>query len=262
VDTRWDTAAYEAFSDLRLRPALDLLARVFSVPEGPVVDLGCGAGAAAGALRARFADAHMVGVDSSAEMLAKAGDAGHYDTLDRADIADWRATQAPALIFSNAALHWLPEHEALIPRLFAMLAPGGMLAVQMPAQLSRPSHRLMIAAAARVRPDRFADWSPFAGPLHLPEYAAILSGAATIDLWETEYFQHLAPSPDGAHPVRQFVSSTGGRLILSALDARETATFVAEWEAGLRAAYPLAADGSCWFPFRRLFFVASRAKPA
>ncbi len=258
MEARWDVSAYEAFTDLRLRPALDLLARVFSVPAGPVIDLGCGAGAAAPALRRRFPASPIWGVDGSAEMLAKAYAIGLYDHIETADIGNWRAAEPAALIFSNAALHWLGDHQALIPRLFAMIAPGGTLAVQMPGQLDRPSHRLMIAAAVRIRPDLFADWTPFPGPRALPEYAAILSSAASLDMWEAEYFQHLPASPDGAHPVRRFVSSTGARPILAALSPAETAAFTADWDAGLGDAYPLAPDGTCWFPFRRLFLVASR----
>ena len=50
----WDPERYGAFRDLRLRPALDLLAQVGEVPEGEVIDLGCGDGAVGPALAARF----------------------------------------------------------------------------------------------------------------------------------------------------------------------------------------------------------------
>lgn len=258
MNTDWNVAAYEAFSDLRLRPALDLLARVFSCPDGEVIDLGCGAGAVAGALRARFPEHRLIGVDSSVQMLASADATGAYDASIKANIASWSPETAPAMIFSNAALHWLPGHATLIPRLFRALAPGGVLAVQMPGQLDRPSHRLMIEAAARVRAELFANWSPFPGPLPLSKYADMLPDAA-LDMWEAEYFQHLPPSQDGAHPVRTFVSSTGARPILSALNAEETAAFIEDWEDGLRHSYPLATNGGCWFPFRRVFFVAGKA---
>ena len=259
MSTDWNVAEYEAFSDLRLRPALDLLARVFSIPDGPIIDLGCGAGAAAPALQNRFPGRALIGVDSSPQMLEKAGASGAYGATVKANISNWSPDEPPALIFSNAALHWLPGHAALIPRLFRSLAPGGALAVQMPGQLDRPSHQFMIGAAGRIRADLFANWSPFPGPQPLSDYADMLPGAG-LDLWESEYFQYLPPSADGAHPVRTFVSSTGARPILSSLNAEETAEFVADWEDGLHHNYPLAADGGCWFPFRRLFFVATRGK--
>lgn len=255
MDHRWNVAAYEAFSDLRLRPALDLLARVPLLGAGDVVDLGCGSGAAGAALKARFPDRRLIGVDASPDMLAKAAASGAYDELADADIADWAPAASPALIFSNAALHWLGGHEALIPRLFAALAAGGALAVQMPGQLTRPSHVTMIAAAAAVRPDLFTGWTPFPGPLPEGAYAELLP-EAKIDLWATEYFQRLGPAADGGHPVRAFVSSTGARPILSRLDEEETARFNALWDRALAKAYPLEPDGGAWFPFRRIFFVA------
>jgi len=81
----WNVADYEAFHDLRLRPALDLLARVSSLVDGDVVDLGCGSGAAASAVCARFPEHSLVGVDNSADMLAKASARGLYNRLDRSD---------------------------------------------------------------------------------------------------------------------------------------------------------------------------------
>ena len=79
-----------------------------------------------------------------------------------ADIADWRPDTAPALIFSNAVLHWLPDHAALLPRLAGFLAPGGKLAVQMPRQYGAPSHRFLRDIAQAQFPDRFDfhGWQP------------------------------------------------------------------------------------------------------
>lgn len=259
VSGDWNVAAYEAFHDLRLRPALDLLARVSSLPASDIIDLGCGAGAAGPALRARFPDRRLVGVDASPDMLAKAQDRGLYDDLQRIDIANWSPAAAPALIFSNAALHWLAGHQTLIPRLYAMIAPGGALAVQMPDQLRRPSHQTLIAAAVKTRPDLFADWAPFPGPLDPTDYPALMEGAA-VELWSTEYHQRIAGAPDNAHPVRRFSSSTAGAPVLARLSGEEAKAFGAAWDAGLDEAYPRLPDGGAWFPFRRLFFVAR--KPA
>lgn len=253
----WNVVAYEAFHDLRLRPALDLLARVPFCPPGDVIDLGCGSGSAGGALRARFPDHRLVGFDGSADMLRKATSLHVYDRLDHGDIADWRPNFKPALIFSNAALHWLDGHESLFPRLFGTLATNGLLAVQMPSQLHRPSHQSMIAAAAEVRPDLFDGWTPFPGHLSPAAYADLLSGAE-VEIWSTEYHQLLPASADGAHPVRSFSSSTAGRPVLAKLNEAEAAAFGAAWDEGLNAAYPRRSDGGFWFPFRRLFIVARK----
>lgn len=245
----WSPETYGRFRGFRLRPALDLLAQVGDLPEGAVVDLGCGDGAVAGPLRARFPGRRLVGVDSSPAMLARAGG---YDSLVEADIARWEGEDL-ALIFSNAALHWLGDHAALMPRLAGMLARGGVLAVQMPRQYEAPSHALLRAVAARRWPARFDDAGWVAPVLRAEGYARLLAGWGEVSAWETTYVQRLAAA-EGAHPVRLFTESTAMRPFVEGLTAAERAAFVAEYEAALAQAYPPEADGSVLFPFTRVFF--------
>ena len=245
----WDPGTYARFRGLRLRPALDLLAQVDGLPEGDVVDLGCGDGAVAGALRARFPGRRLVGVDASPAMLAQARG---YDATVCADIAGWRG-EGLALVFSNAALHWLGDHAGLMPRLAGMLRQGGVLAVQMPRQFLAPSHRFLRDIAGAMFPERF-DFAGWQAPVATAsEYHALLSGLGTVEAWETDYVQRLEPVADG-HPVRRFTESTAMRPFLEKLDGAEAERFVAAYEEALAAAYPVAEDGSVLFPFRRVFF--------
>lgn len=248
----WNPAAYARFADLRLRPALDLLAQVGALPDGPVVDLGCGAGAVAPALAGRFPGRALVGVDASPAMLAEA--AGRYDRVVQADIAGWATDEAPALIFSNAALHWLPDHGRLMPRLAGMLAPGGWLAVQMPRQFDLPSHRLLRDIAAQMFPDRFdvQGWQAPVGPA--ARYWEMLAPLGRVTAWETEYLQHL-PAVEAGHPVRAFTSSTAMRPYAGKLAEGELSAYLAAYDRALAAAYPPRADGSVLMPFRRIFLV-------
>ena len=249
----WNPEAYARFRGLRLRPALDLLAQVGPLSEGAVVDLGCGNGAVGPALAARFPDRHRIGVDASPTMLAKAVETGSYHTTEEADIATWSPDAPPALIFSNAALHWLPDHPVLMPRLAAMLAPGGWLAVQMPRQFGQPSHRFLRDIAVALFPDRF-DFADDRPPVaHAVDYWAMLSPLGETTAWETDYIQPLPPG-DGAHPVRRFTEATAMRPFLDKLDASETAAFIRAYDEALAAAYPLRPDGSALMPFRRCFF--------
>ncbi|MCW3783930.1 methyltransferase domain-containing protein [Defluviimonas salinarum] len=254
----WNPEAYAQFGDLRLRPALDLLAQVRDLPAGDIVDLGCGSGAAGAALAARFGDRRRIhGVDASPAMLKAARGAGCYDRLIEVDAAVWSPETPPALIFSNAALHWLPGHDALMPRLAACLAPRGMLAVQMPRQYGAPSHRFLRDFAAEMFPDRFdlASWKAPVGPP--VEYHRMLSELGRVDVWETDYVQRLDPAPEG-HPVRRFTQATAMRPYLEALSATEAENFIRRYDQGLAAAYPVESDGSVLFPFRRLFFTLTR----
>ena len=134
----WDPAQYLRFADERLRPALDLLARVPLDAPARVVDLGCGAGNVTAILRQRFPTADVAGVDGSAAMLDKARAATPGCRFEQADLFTWQPDGAPDLIYSNAALQWVGEHPRLFPRLLSMLAPGGVLAVQMPAMHDTP----------------------------------------------------------------------------------------------------------------------------
>jgi trans-aconitate 2-methyltransferase len=253
----WDVAVYERFAGERARPFLDLVARVPDGPVASVVDLGCGTGELTRLLLDRWPAAFVLGIDNSAAMLAaarpralagrlafEAGDAGRFQP----------ATPVDRLI-SNAVLHWVPDHDALIPRLAGAVAPGGVLAVQMPANFDAPSHQLMRAVAAD------GPWAPklarviAAEPVRpLGFYVETLCGLGlAVDGWETTYLHQLA----GPDPVLGWVRGTALRPVLDALDPDESAAFVARYGAELRAAYPPGRHGTL-FPFRRIFFVARR----
>ncbi|MEZ5796168.1 MAG: methyltransferase domain-containing protein [Paracoccaceae bacterium] len=252
--TDWNPAAYSAFRGLRLRPAMDLLAQVPDLPPGDLVDLGCGDGAAAAALRARWPGRRLIGVDSSPAMLDKAGG---YDDRQMADIAGWSPATAPALIFSNAALHWLGDHAGLLPRLAAMVARGGTLAVQMPRNFMAPSHRFLRDIAQSMYPDRF-DFTGYQPPVAAPsEYWAMLAPLGALSIWESEYLQHLAAEPQG-HPVRAFTASTAMRPLLDRMTPDEARRFTDRYDEALEAAYPRLADNGALFPFRRLFLILTR----
>lgn len=252
-ETDWNPALYARFSDARLQPAADLAARIGALPPGAICDLGCGAGAVGPLLQRRFPDRTLIGVDRSPAMLARAGATGVYDRLVEADAASWAPEEALALIYSNALLHWVPDHGTVLPRLAGHLGPGGVLAVQMPHQNDAPSHRLWHELAAAHFPGRF-DPATAPGILDPVDYVRLLSPLGGVALWETEYYQRLAPAQDG-HPVHLFTSSTFARPVLDALTPPEAETLIRLYDAAVARAYPPMADGTVLFPFRRLFFL-------
>lgn len=251
----WNPGTYLRFRGLRLRPAVDLLAAVPDLPSGDIVDLGCGTGTVGPLLRRRFPKRGLTGLDSSPAMLARAVDEDCYTELVEGDIASWQPVEPQAMIFSNAALHWLPRHDRILPRLAGALAPGGTLAVQMPRQYDAPAFRIMRKLSAALFPDRF-EWSDWQPPVATPDrYHALLAGLGDLSLWETVYYQTLAAQEDGAHPVRAFSQATAARPILEKLSEAEAGMFLAAYDESLAAAYAPAADGSVLYPFRRLFMV-------
>jgi trans-aconitate 2-methyltransferase len=254
----WDVRQYQRFGAERTRPAFDLLQRLpDELGARRIVDLGCGTGEITLALKGRWREAEVTGLDSSAQMLAKARALGEEVRWTHEDIARWSPERPLDLIFSNAALQWLDGHERLFPRLMEALAPGGWLAVQMPRNYAAPSHRLMRETAAEA---------PWAGrlrgllrtePVLPPEryYEVLAPLASELDLWETEYLHVL----EGETPVLDWVKGTGLRPLLDALtDPPERAAFTARYQARLAEAYPRRPDGRTLFPFRRLFLIAKR----
>ncbi|RKT28201.1 trans-aconitate 2-methyltransferase [Roseovarius halotolerans] len=248
----WNPGAYARFRDLRLRPGLDLLNAVSRMGAGDLIDLGCGNGALGEALKARAGGREVIGVDGSPAMLEKAGQMPGYDSLQRADIMDWHPRRAPGLIFSNAVLHWVGNHEDLMPRLAGLLGKGGTLAVQMPHQNKAPSHRVWLSLAEELFPGRIEKMGT-PGVMAPVKYEELLSRRGQFRLWETEYYQRLVAEA-GSHPVRRFTESTYARPVLEALDKDEKADLIRRYEEVMHAAYPVRADGSVLFPFRRMFF--------
>jgi trans-aconitate 2-methyltransferase len=251
----WDPRQYLKFADHRLRPALDLLAQIRLDSPDIVFDLGCGPGNITRLLAERWSGAQVFGVDSSPAMLAKARLEAPGITFVEGDINTWSAPSAASLLFSNATLHWIDGHAALLPRLLRQLSPGGMLAVQMPRNHDAPSHVLM-RAAAEDGPwrSRLAAVRQVLRSVEPPDayYRILAPIARRVDIWESEYLHVL----DGDSPVVEWTKGTGLRPYLDALDEPDRSGFLAAYSARIAAAYPQQADGRTLLPFRRIFFVA------
>ena len=259
----WQPAQYLQFAGERLRPAVDLLARVPLENPRTIVDLGCGAGNVTCLLGERWPAARIVGVDGSQQMLAEARAATHGDpryTFVAADLALWRPDEPVDLIYSNAALHWLPDHAQVFARVADMVAAGGVLAVQMPDNFRAPSHTAItdLARSERWRARLFpiVRESPVAAAADYLEWLS--PRMRTVDIWLTEYLQVLAPRSDGEHPVAAWTKGTWLVPFMAALDERERGEFLRDYMQRLAREYPPRADGRTLFPFRRLFIVANR----
>jgi trans-aconitate 2-methyltransferase len=250
----WDPALYLHYADERLRPALDLLARVPLAAPARVIDLGCGAGNVTVLLRRRFPAAEVLGVDGSAPMLARARQAAPGCLFVQADMAGWSPPAPPDLIYSNAALHWLGDHAALFPRLLGALAPGGVLAVQIPAMHDAPIRTLQHEVAANGPwAARLADVAAARAILSPGAYWDLLRpGCAALDMWETTYM-HALPGEDA---VVQWAMGTSLRPFLGRLPAEWREGFLDAYRQAVAAAYPRRADGTTLLAFRRLFMVA------
>lgn len=253
----WDAELYLRFADERTQPARDLVARIALENPRRIVDLGCGPGNSTELLRERWPQASILGIDNSPEMIAAARAKHPRESWELADAATWAAVPPCDLVFSNAALQWVPHHERLFPHLWAQVAAGGALAVQMPAHFDSPIHRLLLDVASTPR------WrestSPAATAIVVRDptfYYELLQPLATrLELWETTYHHVLA----GHAAILEWMRGTGLRPFLEALtDEGQRREFEGLVLRGVRGGYPVQSDGRVLFPFRRIFLVAYR----
>ena len=251
----WDPVVYRRFGSERSRPFFDLIARIGAEAPRAVTDLGCGPGELTLSLAERWPAARLSGVDSSAEMIAKATAHGGPATFTVGDVRDWRPGPDTDVLVTNATLQWVPEHRDLLARWAVALPPGAWLAMQVPGNFGAPSHRLLRQVGAGYGLGdvlREAPVDDAAG------YAALLTAAgATVDAWETTYV-HLLAGDGPEHPVLRWMEGTALRPVKAALDENAWQSFRADLAAELAAAYP-AAQGHVAFPFRRIFAVARTA---
>ena len=145
----WDPAQYQRFQQERSAPFFDLLDLVAPRPGGRIADLGCGTGELTRVLHERTGAASTLGIDSSRAMLVQSAQhAGEGLTFEFDDIAEWAPSEPVDVVFSNAALHWIEDHEALLTRLTGALALRGSSPSKCPPTTT--NHR---------------SWSPNASPL-------------------------------------------------------------------------------------------------
>ncbi len=255
----WDPARYLAFADERGRPFVELVARIAHLADtGPreVVDLGCGPGNLTDLLAERWPDARVTGLDSSPAMIATARERGSHVAYVVGDLREWRAERPVDVLVSNATLQWVPDHLDLLPRLVDALAPGGVLAFQVPGNLDQPSHLVRHALAAEEPYAAHTRGAPYPQAHDAATYLRTLQDLdCDVDAWETTYL-HVLRGPD---PVFAWTTGTGARPTIAALPDDLRPRFEEELRRRLRAAYPDDGQGVV-LPFRRVFAVARRAR--
>lgn len=236
----WDPAVYARFQTERSRPFYDLAALVQPTDAMRVIDLGCGSGELTAWLHEHVGARETVGVDSSEAMLERAKAREHEvlrfqrGDIGRIDSEPWGG-ETYDLVFSNAALQWLPDHESLFPRVAKLVARGGQFAVQMPANEGHLSHTTAMALARE---------EPYATPLEgnerplivlPPERYATLLHSLGFEEQHVRLQIYVYELP-GAESVVEWVSGTFLTAYHSRLDEDLYASFLAEYGRRLVAA--------------------------
>lgn len=254
----WDPDLYERYKAWRDRPALDLMVQIPDRRFREIWDLGCGTGEHAALLSLRHPSARVHGLDSSPEMLRQAKNRQAEVDWVPGGIEDFAPTTPPDLIFTNAALQWLPDHGTLFPRLAGLLERGGVFACQMPMAYETAHHRILRETAeAGPWASLTADARRIQPTPPLEAYYDWLGGVCgVVDIWTTTYLHAL----EGDDPVVDWMRGTALRPYLDVLAADPSLRedFLDAFRARIARAFPARPDGVTLFPFPRLFMVAVR----
>jgi trans-aconitate 2-methyltransferase len=256
----WDVEQYERYKTYRDRPALDLMVQIpHDLEPKEIWDLGCGAGEHAALLALRHPEAKVHGLDGSPDMLAAARARPAKVEWIQGDIAGFAPDLPPDLIFTNAALQWLPDHKTLFPKLVSTLAPGGVFACQIPLSEREAWHRrLRDAAANGPWKAKLADARTLHRVSDADAYYDWLSPLAEVDIWSTTYLHVLS----GEEPIVDWMKGSGLRPYLDLLtDPEERDAFLDVYRKSVDESFPKRVDGVTLFPFPRLFIVARRRSP-
>ncbi|MCD8344671.1 MAG: methyltransferase domain-containing protein [Oscillospiraceae bacterium] len=245
----WNSDQYLKFKAQRTQPAIDLAKRVSDKKPQSILDIGCGPGNSTAVLTNLFPNAHILGIDTSQDMIDKAKKT--YPDIDFR-LGDARTISEKCdLLFSNACLQWIPSHSELIPYLMSRLSDGGALVVQIPMNSEEPLFRIIRDVVLEMKLSNFErQWI-----LKPDEYYEILSDCSSnFQIWETIYYHDL-PNHEA---LLEWVKGTHIRPYLALLSEEDGLEFENEILKRVKKTYPIMGDGNVILRFRRFFFTAEK----
>jgi trans-aconitate 2-methyltransferase len=157
----WDAATYDRVSDPQLAWAVDQLERLELTGDEVVLDAGCGSGRVTALLADRLPRGRVYAVDAAPSMVEHTRQAlGERATVICQDLVELDLPEPLDAVFSNATFHWIPNHERLFARLYALLNPGGRLVAQCGGLGNIDAFRVLAEAVAAEDPfaHYFRDW--------------------------------------------------------------------------------------------------------
>ena len=249
----WNPIQYEKFLKDRTQPAIDLANRLEEFATNSILDLGCGPGNSTKVLKDEFPTAKIIGADNSDEMLEKAK--GLYPDIEfinldaNGDLNE--VNEKFDIVFSNACIQWLPNHNELLPKLMTLLKPNGILAIQIPMQREHPVHIIINELVNTTK------WNDKITPrqynnLTTEEYFDVLSHISNdFEIWETTYC-HRMPSYES---IIEWYKGTGLRPYLEQLTENDSKEFINDVYSKLKHQYKVQNNGEILFRFPRLFFI-------
>lgn len=249
MNAKWDPNQYNKFKIQRSKPFYDLMSSIQKIQKlNTIIDLGCGTGELSRELFDNLNPKHMLAIDSSMEMLAESG-IYKAEGLDfkLQDISQLNPGRPVDLIFSNAALQWVPGHELLFPKILNWISIGGQVAIQMPYNFDHPSHQLARDISDILFPEKIKALKLTSNMLTQERYSEIL--------YNNKFQMHMCRIEVYGHPMASgldVIEWAKGTLLTAyraSLTETEYEKFFNTYKSEL---LNLIGDGPYFYAFKRL----------
>jgi trans-aconitate 2-methyltransferase len=250
----WNPDLYLKYRNERTQPSIDLVSKInVGFQPKSILDIGCGPGNSSQVLLQRWPDALLTGIDNSVNMIEKAKSSYPNNTWIVADASEYTSNTKYDIVFSNATIQWLPNHESLFNKLFNLTKDGGVLAISTP----RFDEMLLSEAISKVvNKDRWKEATKGCAELFTYHdfkyyYDLMSKGYKSVEFWQTDYIHVL----ESQYSIIEWIRSTGMKPYLDCLKDEEKLLFEEDILAEIKEVYPIQNNGKVLFPFKRLFMI-------
>jgi trans-aconitate 2-methyltransferase len=246
------------FGSERTQPSIDLIAKINSVEPKSIIDIGCGPGNSTQMLVNRWPKSKITGLDSSSAMIKKAKQDYPNQEWIVADALTYEPVSEYDIVFSNAVIQWIPNHENLLKKFYGMLSGNGLVAIQIPLFWDMPLGKIINETAGDNRWKKELEGISDLFTIHNYSfyYDHLSNLFDSVNIWETHYFHIL----NHQRAILEMMRSTGLKPYLEKLDSDwDKNQFESRVLTGIEKAYTKQQNGKVLLPFKRLFFIGYKS---
>jgi len=250
----WNPELYLKYRNERTQPSIDLIGKIeIGFQPKSILDIGCGPGNSSQAILQRWPNAMLTGIDNSVNMIEKAKTSYPNNIWIVADASKYTSNTKYDIVFSNATIQWIPNHEDLFNKLFNLTNNGGVLAIQVPRFNEMP---LATAIQKVANKEIWKEATKGCSELFTYHddkyyYDLMSSDYKSVDFWQTDYIHIL----ESQHSIIEWIRSTGIKPYLDCLKDEEKPLFENELLTEIKQSYTVQNNGKVLFPFKRLFMI-------
>jgi trans-aconitate 2-methyltransferase len=251
----WNPILYLKFKNERTQPSLDLISKINILNPEKIIDIGCGPGNSTEILLKKWQNSKITGIDNSPAMIEKAKNDHPEQIWKIQDASNIGLKEKYDIVFSNATIQWIPDHERLLLNFINMVKKNGALAVQLPLYNEMPICEIIDNVFKKVQSgkQKFDLNSVFTFHNSKFYYDVLINHVEQIEIWETTYI-HIMNS---CKEIIEMIKSTGMKPYLEKINEdKEKIEFEERVFSELNKVYIQQKNGKVLFPFKRLFFIA------